>query len=260
MSRSNGKREAKVRWYEDQEALAREAAGLILEAALESVKRKGFFAWVLSGGETPRALYKILAAPPFFHEMPWQKAHLFWGDERCVPPYHPWSNFHMAQETLLSKVPIPQSQVHPILAGEGDPEKAARAYEKHLREFWDSFDVSPTEKATKHGPPSGPGFDLVLLGMGADGHTASLFPGDEALLETRRWVAAVHLPRGTPPVPRVTLTLPAINAARDVLILVSGKNKHEVVRKVLEGKQDDMARYPVGMVKPRSELIWLVQV
>ncbi len=165
----------------------------------------------------------------------------------------------MAAETLLSNVNIPAEQLHPIPVRGSDPLQSAEAYEEHLRWFWSKFKKGSTHQPG--GPGSGrfPCFDLVLLGVGTDGHTASLFPGDRALLETRRWVTAVSHPKGNPPVPRVTLTLPVINASHTVMILVSGRTKQTLVKKILGGDEESLAQYPIAMVKPRSKLLWLIQ-
>jgi len=196
------------------------------------------FTIALSGGGTPRGLYEMLAAPPYREQIPWQRMHVFWGDERCVPPDHPGSNYRMAREALLDHVHIPARNVHRI-HGELGPEAAAQAYNAKLRAFF--------------GAPW-PTFDLVLLGLGNDGHTASLFPGSDALKETARPAVGVTAHYENRPAQRVTLTLPAINAARQVLFLAAGKAG--IVQAVLN---EPDAGYPAQHVRPTTgELVWLV--
>jgi len=196
------------------------------------------FTIALSGGGTPRGLYEMLAAPPYREQIPWQRMHVFWGDERCVPPDHPGSNYRMAREALLDHVPIPAHNVHRI-HGELGTEAAAQAYNAKLRAFF--------------GAPW-PTFDLVLLGLGNDGHTASLFPGSDALKETARPAVGVTAHYENRPAQRVTLTLPAINAARQVLFLAAGKAG--IVQAVLN---EPDAGYPAQRVRPTTgELFWLV--
>ncbi len=186
-----------------------------------AVAARGAFSLVLSGGRTPVLLYTLLASAPFRDRIPWARAHLFWGDERCVPPEHPESNYGLARRTLLDHVPIPPEQVHRIL-GERAPEEAALAYEATLRHFF------PGE--------SEPRFDLVLLGLGEDGHTASLFPGTSALWQRDRWTVA--LDGGPGRGWRVSLTPGAINGARKVLFLVSGRTKARSLKQVLQAHVD----------------------
>ena len=197
----------------------------------------------LAGGTTPRGLYRLLAGEPYRSQIPWEHLRMFWGDERPVPPDHPESNFRMAEEALLSHVPIPAQQVFRI-EGELPAEEAAARYEAVLRE---QFRLAPGQV---------PEFDLVLLGMGPDGHTASLFPGTSALSElhklvTAPWVEKFHTHR-------VTLTLPVLNAAKYVMFLISGQDKAIALQAVLEGPSDP-ARYPATCINPTSgHLMWLV--
>jgi 6-phosphogluconolactonase len=200
------------------------------------------FSVALAGGGTPHRLYELLAAPPFREQIPWERVHAFWGDERCVPPDEPGSNYHVARETLLDHVPLPPDNIHRV-RGELDPERAARAYAGELREFF--------------GAPW-PAFDLVLLGMGDDGHTASLFPGADALHEKTWPVVGVSAQYQDRPARRVTLTPPAINAARQVMFLVVGASKAETLRAVLEGPFQPQV-LPAQIVQPTDgHLAWLV--
>jgi len=220
----------------DLEAVSRAAAERFAVLARSSDP----FSVALSGGNTPRRLYELLATPLFCEQIPWRQVHVFWSDERCVPPDDPASNYRLAREALLAHVPLPAGNVHRV-PGELGPAAAAQAYAQELREF---FDVQ------------WPTFDLVLLGLGDDGHTASLFPDAPALNETSRPVLGVTAHYGNRPARRVTLTLPAINAARQVMFLVGGAAKAEIVRAVLEGPA---ARFPAQHVRPTpGHLAWLI--
>ena len=224
----------------DSEALAHEAARRFQRLATQAVAERGRFSAALSGGSTPGALYRLLAGEPYGEQIPWEGVHLFWGDERCVPPDDPGSNYRLAHEMLISRVPIPLGNVHRV-RGELQPEAAAGDYADALRVFFDA---------------PWPCFDLVLLGLGADGHTASLFPGSDALAERERAVIAITAQYEDRPSHRVTLTLPALNAARQVLFLVRGAAKAEIVQSVLEGGE---GRYPAQRVRPvEGGLTWLL--
>lgn len=222
----------------DADAAARLCAARFAEAARDAVEHRGRFAVALAGGSTPRRAYALLAEAPLAGEVPWEAVHLFWGDERCVPPGHPRSNYRMAREALLSRVPVPEGNVHRI-RGELGRERAAAAYERALREAFGG-DV--------------PRFDLVHLGLGGDGHTASLFPYDPALRERRRLaVGALHEGEG-----RVTLTVPVLAAAARVEFLVTGEDKARRVAEVL-ARAPDPVRIPAQFVRPASgEPVWIV--
>lgn len=230
------------------DALMHTAAELWVAAAASAIGASGRFAVALSGGATPERLYRLLATDPYASGLDWSRVHAFWGDERCVPPDDPASNYRMAREALLARVPIPAENVHRV-RGEDEPAAAAAAYERDLRETF----------ATPDGPPHlSPGrrFDLVLLGMGEDGHTASLFPGTAALREPARWVRAVH--PAAVPTARVTLTPAVINAAAEVAFLVSGRAKAATLRRVREGPYRPDA-LPAQIIAPRAgRLRWLV--
>ena len=238
-----------VRRFPDLEELNRDAAVLICDWAAECVRERGSFAVALSGGSTPRRLYERLTRPPCDVKVPWSHVHFFWGDERCGRSTHKDSNYNMAQESLLRKIAPPPENVHRPPSEVAPPERAADLMEGDLRSFFsgdrlhDGFPV----------------FDLVLLGLGQDGHTASLFPGDGAVEERERWVAAVAKPSGTPPVPRLTLTLPVLNSARCVVFLVSGAGKREVVREVLSHPDTAGRRFPAALVRPpEGRLLWFL--
>jgi 6-phosphogluconolactonase len=221
----------------DPLALARYAAEWLTTAALTS---DGPFRVSLSGGSTPRALYGLLASDEFRGRVPWGRVSWYWGDERFVPPDHPESNYRMAREAMLAKVPVPPGNVHPILT-DGTPDDAARRYERTLREAYGGESLDPAR----------PLFDVMLLGLGADGHTASLLPGDPVLEERRRWVAAVAHGR---PETRITLTYPAIDSSRRVAFLVTGPEKAPILRAIRAGD----SRAPAARVRPVGELLWLV--
>jgi 6-phosphogluconolactonase len=214
------------------------AAEFAAQASL-AVRTNGRFAVALSGGSTPKTLYSLLATKP---DIPWDKVCFFWGDERHVPPDHPESNYRMANEALLSKVPVRPENIFRIHAEEKDAGAAALQYEQTLKDF---FHLSPGEF---------PRFDLIFLGVGPDGHTASLFPGTAALNETQRLVVANWVPKFK--TDRITFTLPVLNAAAFVMFLLSGADKASTLHEVLENSSADL---PSQNVRPANgKLIWLV--
>lgn len=211
---------AAVQIFANADALLDVAADVVMSDATVRIAARGRFTLALSGGSTPQGLYRRLASEHSRHRIDWSRVHLFWGDERCVPPTDEASNYRMAREALIDHVPIPPAHVHRI-PGEDPPNQAAARYDAHLR---------TTLGATGGGAGV---FDLVLLGLGTDGHTASLFPGKTAARETARWVLAEHIDdtRGW----RITLTPPVLNAARAIVFLVAGSDKAEALAAVLEG-------------------------
>lgn len=230
--------------FPDADALALRAADMLAMAAQEGAAARGRFAVALSGGQTPKALYRMLARQQFSQKIPWRRVQLYWGDERCVPADDPASNYGTAGETFIKHVPIPPANVH-RMPGEEDPQKAADVYEAELRDL-----------AAKERPPSGvPVFDLVLLGLGRDGHTASLFPRSEALTVEDRFCVATQDPDGSP---RLTVTAPVINAARRVWFLVSGADKAGMVAEVLEGLRAPLAVPAQGVAPVHGTLTWLL--
>ncbi len=224
----------------DAEALARIAAERFAAAAAEAMSRTGRFAVALSGGSTPRALYRLLASPEFRARVDWPRVHFFWGDERCVPPDHPDSNFRMTREVLLDRIEGSERNIH-RMPGEQEPALAAAAYAEELRRFFG---------------PGLPRFDLVLLGLGEDGHTASLFPGTAALNENERLVAAVYVERLRSH--RLTLTLPVLNAAAHTIFLVDGASKKEIVAEIFRAS-GAAEWYPAARIRPADgDLAWLI--
>jgi 6-phosphogluconolactonase len=221
----------------DRNALMRAAAERIATIARAAIERHGRFDWVLSGGSTPEQLYALLASPEHARRVDWARVAFFFGDERCVPPDDPQSNYRMARTSLLVPLGVQAEQVHRI-RGELGAEAAAEDYRAVL-------DQTVLER--RPGPGGPPVFDLVLLGLGGDGHTASLFPGTAALDERSRWVVGNH-PHGL--VPRVTLTFPVLDAARTVLFLVAGADKAHAVREVLRGAS--ASPLPAARVRPHA--------
>lgn len=230
-----------IRVLPDPASLAEAAARHIVESAQSAIDARGRFSIALSGGSTPRALHNKLADPTAFKDqIDWPNVHIFFGDERAVPPDDPQSNYRMAEETLLSHVPIPREHIH-RMQGELPPREAAADYERELKNFF------------RDEPPR---LDLILLGMGDNGHCASLFPGCQAVHEQKRWVVAEYIPEVK--MWRITLTPALINGAREVMFLVAGANKADMLREVLEGPYAPDER-PSQIVRPSSgELIWMV--
>ena len=222
--------------YDNNAILCQKVAERLAEYARTTVAELGSFSIALSGGNTPLTLFAELRTYGI-DRMPWDKVHIFWADERCVAPDHAESNFAAAHQALLQHVPVPAAQVHRIY-GEQTPDKAAQEYSKTLHDHF-------------HGAPA---FDLILLGMGNDGHTASLFPGDLALQERTRTTLAIRNDHVKTPW-RVTLTLPVLHAARNIWFLVSGAEKAPVVRDVL---QHDDARYPATLAQRDSHALWFL--
>jgi 6-phosphogluconolactonase len=223
--------------YDDPEELAQAAAREFAARAAEAIGERGRFAVVLAGGSTPRATYEILARD-YRDTIDWNNVHVFFGDERSVPPDHDDSNYKMTRESLLDHVPI--GSVHRI-QGELLPEEAAEAYEQELRDFFGSDDL--------------PRFDLILLGTGPDGHTASLFPETSALEVHDRWTVANPVLKLE--TTRITLTVPVINAARAVYFLVAGEGKAGPVAEILEGNPDPR-EYPASLIQPENGPTWML--
>jgi 6-phosphogluconolactonase len=226
----------------DARQLVRAVAGEIARAAEAAVRESGRFTFVLSGGSTPADLYRLLAdaREPFRARLPWPKIHLFWGDERHVPPGHAESNYRMARETLLAHVPVPEEHIRRIHAEDPDAGRAAAQYERTLRDLF----------------PDGPRFDFVLMGLGSDAHTASWFPGNPTVHERERWVVAPWVEKHA--TFRITMTPPVINRAARIAFVVSGEGKAEAVRAVLEGERD-VDRYPAQAARAEDGILtWWV--
>jgi 6-phosphogluconolactonase len=233
-----GRRELQI--VRDADALAQEAARRIERDLAQSSAR---LAVCLAGGSTPERLYRLLASEPFRSALPWDQIHWFWGDDRIVPQSDPRSNAGMARRLLLNRVSVREEMIHAIATDVESIADAARAYEGDLQRFYGAERIDPAR----------PLFDIVLMGMGRDGHTASLFPGHAELDEQQRWVVEVTDPALEPFVPRVTLTFPALAATRDMLFLISGESKRATVGRVLAG-----ADLPAGRAHSNGSLVWLM--
>ena len=226
--------------------LTRGTAEYMAQAAQQAISERGRFSLALSGGSTPRPVYELLAQTPYRDRIDWSRTHIWWGDERCVPPDDPQSNYRLAREALLDRVPLPAENVH-RMRGEIDPAAAAEEYEQELARYFAA--------GGEEGPPA-TGLDLVLLGMGDNGHTASLFPGQPAVHELRRTVVAEYIDEVG--MWRITLTPLTIDAARHIVFLVSGASKAQRLHEVLDGPYDP-DRSPAQVIKPTGgELVWLV--
>lgn len=240
---------ADLQIFDDRQALARGAAEQVAAIAKNTIAQHQTFRLVLSGGSTPRAMHQVLSQPEYSEQIDWPHVQIFWGDERCVPPDNPYSNFRMAKETLLQHIPIPAGNIHRIY-GELPPQQAAADYQSRIA---DQFNLKPDQDG---GPL--PRFDLILLGLGLDGHTASLFPGSAALAEKHLWVTGV--PHNQPPEPlvaRVTLTLPVLQAAHQVIFLVAGEDKAHRLAEVLAPATGEPL--PAQLAAPRDgKLLWMV--
>ena len=230
--------------FPDATAVAQAATDLFIRSARQAIATHGRFDVALSGGSTPKAMFALLAAPPYDKQVDWTKVQLFWGDERCVPPDHPDSNYGVANTLLISKVGIPASNVHRFLTEQSDAEQIADQYAAELKQH---FALHAGEL---------PRFDLIYLGMGPDGHTASLFPHTAALHITDRLVAANYVEKLN--AQRLTLTAPVINAAALVAFLIAGPDKADALHEVLEG-QPNPDTYPSQLIAPQhGKLYWLV--
>ena len=231
----------RVQVFDDAEAVARGAAERFVELGQAAIDARGCFSVGLAGGSTPKRTYELLASEAYREQLNWSKVHIFFGDERCVPPDHSESNYRMANEALISRVSIPPPNVHRI-NGLGDAVANANLYQDELLTFFN--------------PASWPRFDLVLLGMGDDGHTASLFPGTKALAERQAWVVANWVEKFG--AFRITLTAPAINHAANIAFLVTGATKAERLLEVLRGALDP-EKLPSQLIQPLDgSLFWLV--
>jgi 6-phosphogluconolactonase len=228
------------RIFPNLDALSRAALKELLRIVRDAVAQRGRCAIALSGGHTPAKMYALWAAE-YSAETPWERVHLFWGDERYVLPDDPLSNFRMTKEALISRVPIPAENVHPFLTGLPSPAQSAVAYELDLRSFFSS-DL--------------PAFDLQLQGLGLEGHTASLFPGSPVLEEKKRWVAAVEVP-ATPPT-RLTVTPVVLNAGSNTFFLVAGKDKREILAALRSEREPKTSRYPAARIQPAGPVAWFL--
>lgn len=226
--------------YKDADELSNVVCDWITENITTVLKKKDRFTIALSGGSTPKKLHTILAASPHKEKIAWDKLHVFWGDERAVPFEDERNNAKMAFDTLLNSVPVPENQIH-VMRTDISPEESAREYEKILHNYFDDTQTS---------------FDLVLLGMGDDGHTLSLFPGTEIIHEKTAWVKAFMLTSQN--MYRISLTAPIVNKAASIAFLATGNNKAEALKEILEGAyRPDV--YPSQVIKPETgELLWFI--
>ena len=229
-----------IRIFKNTLELSKAAAELFVQAARKAVAERGRFTVALTGGSSPVLMHQLLAQSPYREQVPWEQTYVFWGDERWVPLTDEKSNARMAFETLLNQVPVPKDQIFPMW-GDQEPEVFAQQYEEILRQYFDQ---------------KGPGFDLIFLGLGDDGHTASLFPGTAVLQEKTKWVQAYYLEPQQ--MHRITLTAPFINQARQVVVLTFGEKKANTLYEILEGERNPV-KYPAQLIRPLSgEILWFV--
>lgn len=230
-----------VNIYDDLESMSIAAADLFVKQSQIAVLNNGRFSVALSGGGTPKRTFELLAQKPWIDQVPWYNTHVFWGDERCVPIDDVRHNALKARQILLDKVPVPSYHIHPIICNKIF-KRAAEQYELLLRDFFKGQDTC---------------FDLILLGLGNDGHTASLFPGTPVLKEKNRWVEVVSIPK--PGINRITLTIPLIKRSALTVFLVAGTEKAGALKEVLEG-QSNTSNFPAQLIAPiNGKLIWLVE-
>lgn len=223
--------------WKDHEAMSRAAAYFFISACHHAIAKQGKFAVALSGGNTPKRLFELLASPEFNKNVPWKKVFLFWSDERFVVPTSPESNYNMAKKSLLDKIDIPPKNIFPVPVT-GDPEQCARQYEATIKKFFNNKQAA---------------FDWVMLGTGTDGHTASLFPNTPVLIENRRLVKQVWL--NDQQSWRITFTYPLINKAKQIILLVAGKEKKHIVNAVFSKPVKRI--YPVQYINPEKSL-WII--
>jgi 6-phosphogluconolactonase len=228
------------RIFPDIDALSRGALEALLSIVDESVAERGRCAIALSGGHTPSKMYALWASEAS-DRTPWERVHLFWGDERYVGEDDPLSNFHMTRQSLIDYVPIPAANIHPMPTDAPTPAKAAEAYESELRKFFGD---------------SAPAFDLQLQGLGTEGHTASLFPGSLVLEEKRRWVAAVEV--AAKPPQRLTLTPVVLNCGRHTFFLVAGRDKREILAALRAEDHPQTSQYPAARIASAGHAIWFL--
>jgi 6-phosphogluconolactonase len=237
----------RVRTFTDQESLSLAAAHELSAVILRAVELRGCCSLVLSGGSSPHRLYELLAKPPFSSQIEWEKIHVFWSDERCVGPDDERSNYHCARTCLLEHVPLPSANIH-RMPGEIDPQQAAFKSSTDIRSFFGEYSSAPGHF---------PSFDCVLLGMGADGHVASLFSGDDNALQAEDLVISTRAPEGMPVSRRLSMSLALLAAARDIFFVVCGRDKQPVLQQVLA---DSLAaqNYPAACICARARAVWFV--
>ena len=231
----------KIHVLPDQQALNAEVAQALYSLSISAIADRGSFHVALSGGSTPKSLFQLLASPEWRERFDWQNIHIYFGDERCVPADHPDSNYRMAREAMLEQLSIPADNVHPVVIDTQNFSASAHAYEQVLHS---------TLPKTEDGMPQ---FDVMLQGIGDDGHTASLFPDTDILQERDKWVAAVHVDKLE--AWRISVTFPVIDHARCIMMLAAGAGKAKIMRELL-GQQPAAIPYPVQMIQPHGELHW----
>ncbi len=228
--------------YPDSDTLSHAAARYVVRVASEAITTHGRFTLALAGGSTPKKLYALLASEPYRDQIDWALTEIFWSDERCVPPDSEDSNYHLALEALLSKVPLPAAQIHRVLVDMEDQDEASRLYTQEIQRVFGTNGI--------------PSFDLIQLGMGPEGHTASLFPHQASLHEQTRLIMSVVVPK--PPPPRLTFTPILLNAASHILFLVTGQDKADALQAVLEGEYNP-DEYPAQIIRPtKGEVTWML--
>jgi len=237
----------RVRTFTDRESLSLAAAHELSAVVCRAVEQRGCCSLVLSGGSSPRRLYELLVKPPFSSQIEWKKVHIFWSDERCVGPDDERSNYHCARTCLLEHMPLPSANIHRML-GEIDPQQAALKSSADIRSFFGEYSFTPGYF---------PSFDCVLLGMGADGHVASLFPGDDSALQTEDLVIATRAPEGMPVAQRLSMSLALLAAARDIFFVVCGRVKQPVLQQVLTDSSAAQ-HYPAACICARARAVWFV--
>jgi 6-phosphogluconolactonase len=239
-----------IKEFDEMIKMSGEAAGHIIQLANECVKDKGFFTVALSGGNSPLQIYDRLGDPPLRDKMPWARTLVFWGDDRYLNHTDRESNYHIAHEAMLSKVKIPQANIFRIPTEVAPIEEAACLYERILRKVFVKLGAVDTEKKL-------PVFDLVILGVGKDGHTASLFPGHKAVNEKEKWVTFVKAHARITLRERITITLPIINAAHNVMFIIAGEGKGQIIKDIFDETRGSRI-YPATMIKPDGQTVWFI--
>jgi len=239
-----------IKEFDTLDRLSARAAENIMELANAGVSERGFFTMALSGGNSPRQIYGQLGERPFKDKMPWDRTFIFWGDDRYIPHDDRESNYQMAYRAMLSKINIPQENIFRIPTEVPPIEEAAVLYERVIRKVFVKLGAIDKEKKL-------PVFDLVILGVGKDGHTASLFPGHKAVNEKEEWVTFVKAHARVTLRGRITLTLPVINAARNIMFIISGEGKGGIIKEILSDKKGGSA-YPATMIKPDGQTVWFI--
>ncbi len=240
-----------IKEFENLELMSINAAKFIVKLIIDTLKNKEFFTIALSGGNSPKMIYSILAEDETNKNINWNKVFFFWGDDRYVPHTNSESNYRMAYETLLSKINISQNNIFRIPTEATNPETAAQLYEKILKKVFMKLKAIDLNKKL-------PVFDLIILGVGRDGHTASLFPGHRAVNEQKRWVTHIKAHARVTLHDRITITLPVINNAKNVMFIISGEGKGKIIRDIVEEKRTGKA-YPASMIKPPDgQTVWYI--